>query len=263
MRIYHCKRDKNGAPFIPQERIEKITDKILRKYCPDALKNLEPINLEDLVEFDLGFPIEYAYLSNNGCYSGRMVFNDSEVIPIMKNLYTNPKTREYELEYLMGRKDTVLIDKSLEWSNNHHYLRFTIAHEAGHGILHPCVYYKDENQVSFFQEDSDYFIAACRPMDLQPTRKKAWTAHDTIEWQANTFASSLLMNKTAVHSFIENLGYKKYLKDPFYQSDLVEKVSEQFDVSKTAAMVRLKVLQYLPRDYEISDHLIFQEFEFD
>lgn len=39
------------------------------------------------------------------------------------------------------------------------------------------------------------------------------------------------------------------------------KVSEQFQVSKTAALVRLKVLGYAPNDFELTKEL-YNEFSF-
>ena len=81
---YNFNKSSTGAPFITLDQIESLTEQILNKYCPSAIENFEAVDIEGLAEFDLGFNVEYAYLSHNGCYAGMMVFNDDQVIRTMK-----------------------------------------------------------------------------------------------------------------------------------------------------------------------------------
>ena len=258
---YNFNKSSTGAPFITLDQIESLTESILNKYCPSAIENFEAVDIEGLAEFDLGFNVEYAYLSHNGCYAGMMVFNDDQVIRTMKSLMPNVETGQWELEYLTDRANTILIDKQLDNPRDKGFRRFTLAHECGHGVIHPCVFYRDPNQLSFFNEEEKPASLACRTGDVNRKKTKRWGFMDTIEWQANTFASCLLMNKKAIRKYLYYLGYDKHIKDETYLFDFIMKVSEQFQVSKTAALVRLKVLGYAPNDFELTKEL-YNEFSF-
>lgn len=253
MHQYSFRKSKTGAPFINLEQIESLTDNILSKYCPASIDSYEAVNIEDLAEFDLGFNVEYAYLSNNGCYAGMMVFNNNQVIPTMKSLLPNASTGEWEIEYLTDRENTIFIDKQLDNPRDREFRRFTLAHECGHGIMHPCVFYRDPNQISFFEENV-YSSLACRVSDFNK-KNQNWGFMDTIEWQANTFASCLLMNKRAIRKFLADLGYERHLGEDTYLFDFIVKLSEQFMVSKSAALVRLKILGYAPNNFQITNDL--------
>lgn len=113
----------------------------------------------------------------------------------------------------------------------------------------------------FFNEEEKPASLACRTGDVNKKKNKRWGFMDTIEWQANTFASCLLMNKKAIRKYLYYLGYDKHIKDETYLFDFIMKVSEQFQVSKTAALVRLKVLGYAPNDFELTKEL-YNEFSF-
>ena len=129
---YNFSKSSTGAPFITLDQIESLTEQILNKYCPSAIENFEAVDIEGLAEFDLGFNVEYAYLSHNGCYAGMMVFNDDQVIRTMKSLMPNVETGQWELEYLTDRANTILIDKQLDNPRDKGFRRFTLAHECGH-----------------------------------------------------------------------------------------------------------------------------------
>lgn len=263
---YDFKLSKNGAPFIKIEKIEEITERILKKYCPQVINEPQPLDIDVLVELDLGFNVEYAYLSHNQCYAGMMVFNDSDVIISLKDLTSNPKTGKFELEYLTERGNTILIDRTIDNESDRAFRRFTLGHEAGHGVLHHNVFYKNSDQISFFDNDANIddhqsTYIACRTTDLKKTGN-GWGMLETLEWQANTFSSCLLMNEKAVNKLVKQMGY--YNKMLTYQEsyNLAMKVSEVFDVSKSAALVRLKVLGYINNNYSLADLIILDDFIF-
>lgn len=62
---YNFSKSSTGAPFITLDQIEVLTENILNKYCPSAIENFEAVDIEGLAEFDLGFNVEYAYLSHD------------------------------------------------------------------------------------------------------------------------------------------------------------------------------------------------------
>src|SRR5699024_2849753 len=79
-----------------------------------------------------------------------------------------------------------------------------------------------------------------RPIQSQKGRRKLETEHDWIEWQANTLASCLLMNETAMLSFLEQ--FDVHSLSSLQTLMLEHKIANHFDVSYEAAKVRLDVI---------------------
>lgn len=231
---------KNGAPFISLNEIETIKENILKKFYGEKYYQERYIDIYALAEFE--FDLEYAYLSNNQCYFGMMIFSDETEVITLKELY--PINGGYRLQYLKDRANTMLIDKTLCEDSYENLIRFTLAHECGHGLFHQEYFYKDKNQITFLEESAG--IVACRKKDIMSAGVKSWTNLDIIEWQANTFSSCILMNRKSIHYFLEELGgANKWISSDYYIQDFIDKMSERFRVSKQAACVRLKVLNYI------------------
>lgn len=101
------------------------------------------------------------------------------------------------------------IDQRLEPTDNPSMLgryRFTLAHEAGHWRLHRHLFQRRANQLQLLPENAERPEYICRSSDTEP-----------IEYQANRFASCLLMPremvKRAWHELRGNM-------DPIYLDDL-------------------------------------------
>jgi len=101
------------------------------------------------------------------------------------------------------------IDQRLEPTANPSMLgryRFTLAHEAGHWRLHRHLFQRRANQVTLLAENAERPEYICRSSDNEP-----------IEYQANRFASCLLMPremlKRAWHQWRGSM-------DPIYLDDL-------------------------------------------
>ena len=90
---------------------------------------------------------------------------------------------------------------------------------------------------------------------------KSWGDRDWMEWQANRFASAILMPISAVRLVAEwSLG--DYRHSALARVELVKNVVTTFDVSREAAVYRLKDLGYIPRD-DRTDYLFgspYQQF---
>lgn len=161
------------------------------------------------------------------------------------------------------------IDHHLDPTENPSMLgryRFTLAHEAGHWRLHRHLFQGNANQRSLLPENSDRPEYICRSSDSEP-----------IEYQANRFASCLLMPKEMVkrvwHEWRGNMG-PIYLDDlrAQYQSNMSSKhlcrggsklgddaetkilfeqasrpLAEKFEVSTEAMRIRLESLGFLLR----------------
>lgn len=106
--------------------------------------------------------------------------------------------------------------------------RFTAAHELAHAFLHhtPLV---DAGGSALFRDGS---LAAS-------TQFRNWNTNP--EWQANEWASAFLMPYDAVVNWIKKAGSELLEDDEL----LASKMSERFDVSRTAAEIRIQ--RILPR----------------
>lgn len=130
---------------------------------------------------------------------------------------------------------------------------FTLAHEAGHWLLHRHLFQKQANQLSLLPEGAERPEYICRSSDKTP-----------IEFQADRFASCLLiprgMLERAWQDWRGNL-------DPISVSDLcspdppeelcntifqdfVRPLARQFEVSPEAMRIRAETIGFLLKDDE-------------
>jgi len=123
---------------------------------------------------------------------------------------------EVRFEELKGDISGILQKNDDKWvmrvnkKHPHRRRRYTIAHELGHYFLH-------RHQESYF-EDVIFFRG------LEPTR---------TEWQANEFASEILMPESEFAKAIDDDGITS-----------IEELSDRFKVSSMAIRVRAKQLGY-------------------
>ncbi|MGY2221090.1 ImmA/IrrE family metallo-endopeptidase [Pseudomonas gingeri] len=127
-----------------------------------------------------------------------------------------------------------------------HLARFTLAHELGHHFLNHKRYMTRE---------------AIRVQDIDQSQLITIPKGEAerLEWQANTFASCLLMPteefQTAFGLLLQHLGIRNRGHGPLYldsQKDNViqfhavcNSLSNYFNVSKTAIRLRMRVLGLL------------------
>jgi hypothetical protein len=138
------------APFLPPDQIWKRADEVREKY--PAGRSF-PVEVLDLAEFDLGLELVPADGLRRLCDTEAVLLGDLKTILVDKDAFTNPK-QEYRL-------------------------RFSVAHEIGHLILHPDVY----GQVRPVSVEgwSEFFLNL-------PDEQYQW-----LELHANEFAGRLLV----------------------------------------------------------------------
>jgi hypothetical protein len=98
--------------------------------------------------------------------------------------------------------------------------RFTGAHEVGHAVLHA-------GQLAAMQDSAKGAIALFRPNDIP--------AYENPEWQANAFASSILMPASGVQAIISR---NAWIGIPY----AAMAIALRFRVSNEAAEIRIKNL---------------------
>ena len=179
--------------------LETIARNVLTKYKPSLLIG-EPcaIPIEDMVERHYGLEVEYRYLRKNGSALGCTVFDDT-FLPIW-----NAEEKRYEL--LPVKRNTIVISAALLYDGKDGRLRFTIAHELAHWLIHRELY-------------SGGGVAAAS------VAKTSLEENSAVERQADMLATALLMPRNQV-------------KRAFYAmrgiTDPAASLAALFDVSKQA-----------------------------
>ena len=120
-------------------------------------------------------------------------------------------------------------------------VRTTIAHEAGHALLH-AILYLDAEQTSFIRSEAEPAQIMCKDADLARTRYdgKWW------EYQANLAMGMLLLPKgltlTALEPFLTRTPLGGRNMDPHNLARAGRALSAIFDVNPQAARLRIQRL---------------------
>lgn len=239
--VYRTKA--NRVPILSKRDISKIGEEFVKDFQPEAITRPQPVDVEAFLELYLGMNIDYQYLSHNGVYLGMTVFNDTDKVIIFSD-------ETQRAEYLRAKAGTVIIDRRLLAEQQKHRLRFTFGHECGHGIFHAQYFQANARRI---QGRYHYVpIVQCRT-DTMSRRASVtrWTDKDWMEWQANCFASALLMPASAV-KLVADQSSGDCRRSVLARFELVKNVREVFDVSKDAAVYRLKDLGYIPKDDDVN-----------
>jgi hypothetical protein len=202
---------KFKAPYNPKERIWQEADR-LRAAHPAG--HSLPVKVLDLAEFDLGL----------------------ELVPV------DGLREQLDIDaLLMGDLKSILVDKRAFMSSRLEYrLRFSVAHEIGHLILHRDIY--GGLQHSTAREWFDFISAI-------PDVEYGW-----VEWQAYEFAGRLLVPpeplresfQTAIQS-AQAAGYSDWLAADEAALDYIgTRVAPKFGVSAEVIAKRLRAEKLWP-----------------
>jgi hypothetical protein len=226
----------NGLYILKRNDIEDIATKTLKEYMPFIFDYCQEMNVEYLAEECLFNTIENRYLSLDGTILGVMSFGK------LKGTVFDDMLQP---EKIIVEDGTMMIDKSLLAQRKRR--RYTIAHEASHWILHRS--YHSPTKQNFKYRKQQYF--ACRESNIEnsaftPSDDTAWE-----EWQADNLAAALLMPKQMFEQFatsiIRKTGASYLIERKFSRLnyEIIEEISDMFDVSKQAASIRLKKLGFI------------------
>jgi Zn-dependent peptidase ImmA (M78 family) len=215
--------DKNGVPVLSHSQIEHVTVEMMQKYCPERVQfpGMTPVaDILDKLKQRKGLKVVFDDLGSEG-----------------------PKK---VLGFVHFKTKTMFFDHSL-YNENQVSFRFTVAHELGHWVLH------QHRPISVADEK-------CNNESIQSFKgkKELKTARDWTEYQANSFASCLILPRRPLQQAIvqmqNNLGITRnlgilYLNDTdvgrLEISKQFEILKEIFQVSKTALRYRLRLLGWL------------------
>jgi len=194
-----------GEIFYRKSTLDLIANRLLKTYQDGKYLFGAPqsVPIEQIIELEYGLNIEYVCLRKNGTVLGQTVFENCFV-----PFYDTDNEQYSIMEVQPG---TILIDISLIENENSGRLRFTLAHELAHWLIHQKIF--EDSQQSAAKIDGN--------IDSQ------------TEWQADTLAALILMPKMQIKKAfykITNLNKK----------DKISYMTELFNVSKQAMTICLK-----------------------
>ncbi len=191
--------------------LESIGRKVLSEYDRSYLNGeVKSIPIEKIAEQKYKLSIDFIQLTNNGRILGKTVFDDG------CTSYYDVDNQQYEL--LPVKRGTVLIDASLLDEKNNGRLRFTVAHEVAHWILHNNIYTGTYANPALLTQSDD----TCE------------------EWQANKLATYILMPKGQVKRAFFNTRTQMHTTQ-----QAVAYLAKVFEVSKEAMKIRLQELKLI------------------
>jgi hypothetical protein len=250
------------VPYLQEEQIERDVAVLLAEYA--QARNVviaPPIPIEDIVEKHLKLGIE---------------FDD------MHRLLRVPRSGLGLDPDILGAiwfdDRRIVIDESLDPEENpskEGRYRFTLAHEGGgHWRLHRHLFAKDPAQISLFNEPAPPSVV-CRSSQ----------AKEPVEWQADFYASCLLMPRKLVmaawdemfpdrkprvlqpetpigHPYVEiermrdEFGNPIGAADDYVLESFARPFAEQFMVSPIAMRIRLEKIGLLHREVPLQRVLV-------
>ena len=211
-----------SGPFPFQLYFEDLGE--IDEICLEALKRQSllpsgpaPIRIERFVEKEFKTPLRYEDLGpdNLGC----TIFNSS------------------------GAVEAILVSRSLEEQNTtpaRRRVRSTVAHEAGHGLLHGSLFIDSpdlgENQRRILCRSEDILV------ETQRSYRGRWW-----EFQANQAIGSLLLPRLLMNAFLDQSGIELDFSvnrtlTPVQYESLAKKAAVIFDVNPIVVRIRLDSL---------------------
>lgn len=164
------------VPYLSEDEIEKQAALLLAEYnVSRGLRLVAPIPVEELLERHLKLTLDFDDL--HGKLGVPMSGSEPEVLGAL---------------WVESRE--VFIDQSLDpiaSPEKEGRYRFTVGHEIGHWQLHREHLLSDSETPDFFEQVARAPMVICR----------ASQGRKLVEWQADKFASSLLMPRLLLHHF--------------------------------------------------------------
>jgi hypothetical protein len=145
-------------------------------------------------------------------------------------------------EFLRGRKPAVRISETVHRYQNR--LRTTLTHEYGHVLLHAHLFQMGERQMNLGSNRKPNAIYCYRETMLSAGKR------DWMEWQAGYASGAALMPKSYVIKLVAGMHERLGIYGPVSAESkngqaMISALVESFQVSRDAAQVRLKILNFI------------------
>lgn len=146
-----------------------------------------------------------------------------------------------------GRVTGFLISTSIEadgTKSGRRRARATLAHEGGHGLLHPRLFMEDASTGSLFEGTRDESPRIlCRDRDVGPVGAKATYSGRWWEWQANRAIGGLLLPRKLVTIAISGMLNREkivHVLSDDKRNEAEAFIAETFEVNPAVARIRLQ-----------------------
>lgn len=211
-------------PFYKDQEIEDMCEEALRVtgFLPDGP---QPIRVERFITKRFGVTPDYASLPEG--VLGYTEFGQNGV----RAIYVNRS----------------LVDEGTTVANRR--ANTTLAHEAGHCLLHTHLFVLTTPNASLFNNDPDCTGAKILCRDDTSSKKRTASTYDGRWWefQANKAMGALLLPRALVEQCIDSLLVSRGLLgrrvlDGARRTSAIQLVSETFDVNPVVAEIRLLAL---------------------
>ncbi len=167
---------------------------------------------------------------------------------VLINFGSDLGSNEYGTKILgkfISKPRAIFVDKSIVDTER---FPFTLAHEFGHMVFHRNLKIDKEDYSEI--TDTEY--------DLVSGKKILTSTRDWIEWQANKFASAILLPRATFYNALcdiqnkfgitKNVGYVYVSRKPYSLQDynsVTNHLAQLYSVSKKSVEFRLKNLELL------------------
>jgi hypothetical protein len=144
-----------------------------------------------------------------------------------------------------GAVDAIVVSRSLEEQNTtpaRRRARATVAHEAGHGLLHGALFIGD----NFADLGDNQRRILCRSEDILVDTQRSYRGR-WWEFQANQAIGSLLLPRSLMDAFLDQSeieidSSETRILTPTRRESLAKKAAVTFDVNPIVARIRLDLL---------------------
>ncbi|MDR1619184.1 MAG: ImmA/IrrE family metallo-endopeptidase [Clostridiales bacterium] len=194
--------------YYRDQALEAIARRVVKTHDAALLSSPRAIPIEEIIG-TCGLEIDYQYIRNNGRILGETIFDDT-LIPVY-----DKDNGQYS--FISVRRGSIIIDASLLQPAKIGRLRFTMAHELAHWLIHQEIYTGTGESAAMLN----------KPL-------KSSEADAGLERQADRLACFLLMPTGQVKTaFYHNRNH----------ADLTAAIANLFGVSRQAMDIRLKELR--------------------
>ena len=233
----------SAIPSIGKPELEYLAEEQMKAFARFDGKDDLDFKVWKFAAFFLRKKVSFEWLSNDGCILGLSSFVDGTPIPVY-----DPE--EHTVKWKDLEADTILLSKDLE--NPFVCLskpRFTLMHECAHHLLHTG-YFRHKSTLD--ARKAVAFSVQKDKGEVFTASKQPWTDDDRLEWQANYFASALLMPESRVDRVMKESGwqdeYFKYVMASYSERsvfhELIGKLAWAFGVSPRMVEIRLDALKF-------------------
>ncbi len=224
---YKAKNDYTDSlsPCIYEKDTERIAQRFLKEYFPEALKQGCEVDVDTVVK-RMSLKVETRHLSSDLHIFGQILFETSKTEVYDKH----PMLEEF-------KAGTILIDDRVFFLRNYGSVRHTIIHECIHWYLHRKTFL-----LAKFMKQAESGFKCCITGQMQSHEQSndAWF----LEWQANKIAAKVLVPekvlKQKVSQFLsEQRELFPNIADVYLLKNVVSMVANFFKVSIQVARIRM------------------------